>query len=251
MTAPSATPPGAGTRPLRRSRGPVWQMIAIYGVLTMMALGDAYGFYSVLIGLFLRDSFLVLLLVVALTLGAVAGAHEIGRLARSRRDGGDESIWWITTLAAIWLTVGAVIMWLRAVTPISTVDEAAGMEEFQVALVLLGLYLLTGSLAMTAAYRFSGPRAAELRSLIREREKAERDASTARDELERSQARLEQVRGERQRDDDQYRAESERIAASGKPLKEHAKLHIAEAIEGGPATTDGVLGLRRGAGSVP
>lgn len=125
MTTPPATAPEAGARSLRRSRGPVWQMIAIYGVLAVMALGDAYGFYSVLIGLFLRDSFLVLLLVLALTVGAVTGAHEIGRLARSRREGEDGSNWWIAALAAIWLTVGGVIMWLRAVTPISTVEDTA------------------------------------------------------------------------------------------------------------------------------
>lgn len=242
MTAPAAIPPGAGGPPLWRAREPVWQMIVLYGALALMALGDAYGFYSVLISLFKRDSFLVLILVLALTLGAIVGAHEIGRLTRSRREGQDGSIWWIAALAAIWLTVGGAIMWLRAVRPLGTDDEAvAGVTELQVALLLLGLYLLTGALAMTAAYRFGNPRMAEMRALLRERKAAAREASHTRFEFERNQARLESVRNERRRHDEQHQEDSDLPAAFGEYVNEEATLRVAESIRGGPAQTDGVL----------
>ncbi|MGH3694536.1 MAG: hypothetical protein ACRDRX_11230 [Pseudonocardiaceae bacterium] len=242
MTTPVATPPEASGRPFWRSREPVWQMIVAYGALTLMASGDAYGFYSVLIGLFMRDSFLVLLVILALTLGAVLGAHEIGRLARSRREGGDGSVWWIMVLAMIWLAVGGSIMWLRAVRPLGTDDDAvAGVAELQIALLLFGLYLLTGALAMTAAYRFGNPRITEMRALLRERQRATREASEAHLELGRNQALLEHLRTERQRYDEQHQDNSDLPAAFAEYVNEEATLRVAQRIGGGPVQTDGVL----------
>lgn len=239
MTNPATIPPRAGRPPLGRIREPVWQMIVLYGALTLMALGDAYGFYSVLIGLYQQDSFLVLLLVIALTLGSVAAAHEIGRLTRSRWEGREGNAWWIAALATIWLTVGGAMAWLRAVRPIG--EDEVGTTELQVALLLLGLYLLTGSLAMTAAYRFGNPRAAEQRDLLRERARAAQEASTAYYELERARAQLENMQSERQRNVDQHEANSELPAAMAEYVNQEARLQVARRIRGGPGQTDGVL----------
>jgi hypothetical protein len=240
VTHPATIPPRAGGTQLRRTREPLWQMIVLYGALTLMALGDAYGFYSVLIGIYQQDSFLVLLLVIALTLGSVAAAHEIGRLTRSRQEGRDGNVWWIAALATIWLTVGGAIAWLRAVRPIG-VDSEAGTTELQVALLLLGLYLLTGSLAMTAAHRFGNPRTAEQRDLLRQRATAAQDLSTAHRELELAKTQLENLHLERQRNNDQHEANSELPAAMAEYVNQEARLQVARRIRGGPGQTDGVL----------
>jgi hypothetical protein len=150
-------------------------------VLTLMALADGYGFWITLIKLFQQDTDFLLVFVVAIALGTVAAAHELGRLARSRREGYQGSLVWMAALAIGWLGAGATIMWMRAKNPIVDTGDASGPlaaasgtgngGALLVAGLLLVLYLLTGMLAMTHAYQYRDPRSAELRDAEKERER--------------------------------------------------------------------------------
>jgi hypothetical protein len=161
-----------------RSRTREYVMLA---VLTLMALADAYGFWITLIKLFQQDTDFLLVFVVAIALGTVAAAHELGRLARSRREGFQGSLVWMAALAIGWLAAGATIMWMRARNPIADAGNASGPlagtsgetdnGSLRVAILLLVLYLLTGMLAMTHAYQYRDPRSAELRDAEKERER--------------------------------------------------------------------------------
>ncbi|WP_127504176.1 hypothetical protein [Actinoplanes solisilvae] len=162
-----------------------WLMLT---VLTLMAAADAYGFWSTLTKLFKRDTYFVMGFVAAIALGTVAAAHEMGRLARSRREGYGGSLVWMAALAIVWLGVGSTIVWLRAQDPIISGGNAKGRlagsvaagasdDSVRVAILLLALYLLTGLLAMTHAYQYRDPRSAELRDAQKDRERIARVAA--------------------------------------------------------------------------
>jgi hypothetical protein len=163
-----------------RARGRVREFVML-GVLTLMALADAYGFWITLIKLFQQDTDFLLAFVAAIALGTVAAAHELGRLARSRREGYQGSLIWMAALAIGWLGAGATIMWMRAKNPIADTGAGSGplatgsgggdSGSMRVAVLLLVLYLLTGMLAMTHAYQYRDPRSAELRDAEKERER--------------------------------------------------------------------------------
>ncbi|MEV4349478.1 hypothetical protein AB0J83_33885 [Actinoplanes sp. NPDC049596] len=162
-----------------RSRTREYVMLA---VLTLMALADAYGFWITLIKLFQQDTDFLLVFVVAIALGTVAAAHELGRLARSRREGFQGSLIWMAILAIGWLAAGATLMWIRVRNPITDSGEASGPlaapatggaddSSLWAAALLLVLYVLTGVLAMTHAYQYRDPRSAELRDAEKEKER--------------------------------------------------------------------------------
>jgi len=210
----------------------------MYGVLTVMAFGDGYGIYQTLLSLIQTDTTLVQLFTFALTLGAVAGAHEVGRLVRSRREGRGGHPAWIATLATLWLAVGGGISWLRIMQPLGSSD-VAGLEALQFGLLLLGLYLLTGALAITTAYRFGSQRDAELRALLRDRARADRDANDYRHNSERVEALAGHLTDERQRRVDEH-ANGDALEAFGVFLKSAARFRQAE-HNGDPRKTDELI----------
>jgi hypothetical protein len=161
-----------------RARHPVRELVML-GVLTLMALADAYGFWITLVKLFQQDTYFLLVLVGAIALGTVAAAHELGRLARARREGYQASLVWMVVLTLVWLAVGATVTWMRALNPVVDSGDTSGPlagataddGAVRVAILLLVLYLLTGMLATTHAYQYRDPRSAELRHAEKQRER--------------------------------------------------------------------------------
>jgi hypothetical protein len=231
-------------------RGRVREMIML-AVLTVMALADAYGFWSTLTKLFKRDTGFLFGFVVAIAIGTVAAAHEIGRLARSRREGYGGSLVWMSMLGVAWLVIGATVMWLRAEDPIISGGAATGPlagaaaggtddGSLRVALLLLGLYVLTGLLAMTHAYQYRDPRSAELRDAQRDRERIARVAAERRYEAylarqgliaQRDLSRLHREARDRSVGEKEY---------LGEALHEQSAQDIARHL-GNPSATDGLL----------
>lgn len=165
-----------------------WRKAATYPVLMVMAAADAYGFWNTLSQIIKKDAYLVLVFVLALSLGAVAVPHVAGQLLKSRMVGFGGSLSWIGVLCSLWLSLGGVMCWLRWSTPTSATGQRSGQLATQVtaagsktdnaahiAALLLVLFLLTGALAMTHGYRFGDPRSPELRAAIEQRAKLERD----------------------------------------------------------------------------
>jgi hypothetical protein len=230
-----AGPPRSGLR--ARARRESWLVrFLMYGVLAVMAFGDGYGIFRTLINLLVRDTPLVALFTFALTLGAVAGAHEIGRLARHRREGRGGHPAWIALLAAFWLGVGATVAWLRITHPLTSRAGEPGTEALQFGLLLLCLYLLTGALAITTAYRFGSPREAELRGLLRERERAVRDVADHQFDYDRTERLAAHTRAETERARAEH-LDQGGLEAFGVYLKERINLRQAGHL-GDPQATD-------------
>lgn len=211
----------------------------MYGVLAVMASGDAYGIFRTLTDLIKTDEDLVRLFTVALTLGSVAVAHEVGRLTRSRYEARGGYPAWIALLAASWLSLGGGIAWLRITRPLGEFNQVAGRESLQFGLLLLGLYLLTGTLAMSTAYRYGSPRAAELRSLLADRKQAVQDANDYRFERERAEGMAQHVATERQRRSDDQ-PNGEQYEAVGDFVKSAARYQQAGYV-GVPQATDDLI----------
>lgn len=182
-----------------RLREPWWPKLLMYAVLFVMAFGDAFGIYQTLLRLVRGDTVLVQVFTVALTLSAVTGAHEVGRLTRAWREGRDGHPVWIALLVTFWLTVGLGVAWLRITQPLARRDEVAGLPSLQFGLLLLGLYLLTGGLAMTTAYRYGSRHTAELQALVKARRRAAREAAEQQFDAEYAAARAERLTEERRR----------------------------------------------------
>lgn len=188
---PSEARSGARTehsRPRRDESGLLGsraEQVAMILLLVVMALADAYQFWYALQEIIQQDAELVALFVLGVMAGAVAAAHYVGRLTRSRREAYGGSITWIAVVSLLWLGIGVVVAWIRLTHGRrSDVGGAPGLSDdfaevagnaasetgsLQLAALLLALYLLTGAVAMTHAYRFGDPRSTEVRRTLRER----------------------------------------------------------------------------------
>lgn len=235
-----------GDRTPGRARGREFSMLLVLGI---MALADAYGFWTTLTKLFKQDTYFLLGFVTALAVGTVAAAHELGRLARSRREGYGGSLLWMTMITAVWLGIGATVMWLRARDPVTGVPRATGSlarsaapddGSWRLAILLLALYLLTGLLAMTHAYQFRDPRSAELRDAQRDRERLARLAAERRYEAFLAKQGLEtQQELRRLHTESRDRSVGEK-EAWGEQLQAQSAQDIARHL-GDPSKTDGLL----------
>lgn len=175
----TAARPAAADEPRRALLHGEASKIVGYALLAIMAFADAFGFWNTLTGIVQRDTTLVLVFVLALSAGSVMAAHEVGRLVRYRYALNEGHAGWIALLTVLWLGLGLVIAGIRyhAGTParprssgaLADAPSGAGANATSMALVLLCLYLLTGALAVTHAYRFGDPYKAEMRRLRRER----------------------------------------------------------------------------------
>jgi hypothetical protein len=135
--------------------------------LTIMAGGDAVGIYVTLVVKLAAQQWLLPFFVTAITVASVVTAHTMGRLARRAVNAPSRHAWWwIGTLATPWAALGLGIAWLRAHTSITTGtgfdnQNFAGGDtshpDWMFAGLLLMLYLMTGVVAMTHAYRTSDP----------------------------------------------------------------------------------------------
>lgn len=175
----TAERPAAGDEPpLALLRGETPRIVG-YVLLALMAFADAFGFWITLTRIIQQDTNLVLVFVLALSAGSVAAAHEIGRLVRYRNVVNDGHAGWITVLAVLWLGLGLIIAGIRFYSSTPQRSQSSGVlsgpassttsSSTSTAVLLLCLYLLTGALAMTHAYRYGNPIKAEMRRLRRER----------------------------------------------------------------------------------
>ena len=221
-----------------RLRQPFLPKLLMYASLALMASGDAFGIYQTLLRLIRGETRLVQVFTVALTLSAVAGAHEVGRLTRARQEGRDGHPLWIAALTTFWLTVGLGVAWLRLTQPLARRDEVAGLPSLQFAVLLLGLYLLTGGLAMTTAYRYGSSQEAELKALVKERKKAAREEADQHFDATYAAARAQRVAQERRRFDEETGGDLHE--AFGAFLKTHASFRQAR-HEGDPQATDELI----------
>ena len=247
--------PGAAPRTSsRRPRGATpWPPLLQYGmwvVLLVMALADAFGFWTTLTRIIRQDTELVLAFVAALALGAVFGAHEVGRLVRSRREARGGSAVWIVVVALCWLGLGLVIAWVRTLQPTSAASVGTGVlatavassldvESLQLAALLLVLYLLTGALAMTHGYRFGDPRTVEYRAAVRVREQLQREAAERLYSYRLAEQLLEERRSQLTRDDEAHERRVEENAALAALLREDARMEQMR-HHGDPSITDGL-----------
>jgi hypothetical protein len=204
LLAPAATGgerngrfPARDTEPLAASR-----QAATWAVLTVMASADAYGFWNTLSRLIQQDTMLVLGFVVALAAGSVAVAHEIGRLVRVRARAAAGV--WIATLLTLWLALGVTMASIRAFGvgspagsrgsgPLaSALSSGPDAGAKALAMLLLVVYLLTGALAMSHAFRVGDPTSVQLSDMRRARRRLLADIAELhhRQRLADAQARL-------------------------------------------------------------
>jgi hypothetical protein len=180
--------PQAGVPTLIEHRQRPWRKVLTYPVLYVMALADAFGFWNTLSQVIKSDTTLVLVFVIAMSIGAVAVPHVAGQLVRSRMVGYGGSILWIAVLGALWLLLGTVMCWLRWSTPVNGAVRRSGPladkvaaagsgsgDAMRIAILLLVVFLITGALAMTHGYRFGDPRSPELRAALARRAALERE----------------------------------------------------------------------------
>jgi hypothetical protein len=135
--------------------------------LAIMAGGDAVGIYVTLVVKLAAQQWLLPFFVLAITVGSVVTAHTMGSLARRAVNAPSRHRWWwIGTLAIPWTALGLGIAWLRAHTSITAGtgfdnQNFAGGDtsrpDWMFAGLILMIYLMTGVVAMTHAYRTSHP----------------------------------------------------------------------------------------------
>lgn len=230
-----------------------WVRLGGWALLLVLAGADAFGFWQTLNRLIQRDSLLVGFFVSALALGSVAGAHLVGAWARSRREGYGGSLVWICTVSLLWLSLGGLIGWIRATNSEPSSDatgdladaaeavDAAGdgltQTSIQMAALLLGLYLLTGAIAMTFAYKHGDPRSAHIHRLLRERRRLAEEQARLAHEMRIAEGRRAVREQDREYDAEQFDLEQGRQDVRTDSLRADANLHNA-GYQGDPQATD-------------
>jgi len=211
-------------------------------LLCIMAFADAAGFWIALSEMIQSYEILLIIVVAALSVGTVALAHQIGRWVRSRRESCDGSLAWICVMTVLWLGLAAVTFWIRDVSP--PLDSTPnGQTQLQIALLFLCIYLITGALAMTHAYRSGDPVSAELREARRRRRQQITDFAQAERERRLAEARLAVRREDLQREQEQFERDQELGDLIRGETRTLAQLDIAEA-EGHPSATDALTDPR-------
>jgi hypothetical protein len=234
---------------------PRWSYWRMYALLAFMALADAYGFWTTLDVQYGKDKAFLLVVVIALALGAVAGAHWVGRLKREWREAGDASLLWIAFLATVWLLVGAGIAWTRARQNSSSasagtgtlqLDEPTGYDQQSLtfALLLLGLYLLTGALAATHAYQHGDSRSVELREAVARQQRLAREHVQLIYEMRRAEGLLQHKIDEQERDNAEHEEKTEEVKAYGMELRAQTDEDEARNYRD-PAATDATINRPR------
>jgi uncharacterized membrane protein YidH (DUF202 family) len=219
-------------------------------VLTVMALADAYQFWIALQQIIQRAPYLTLFFVLALVIGAVVAAHIIGRLVRSRREAFGGSVGWIALVLLLWLGLGSALAWIRlhhdsfALESTATgylaepvTDSGVDTTSLQMAVLLLILYLLTGAVAMTHAYRFGDPRSAEVRRALRERRRLAAEVARLAHLHRLAEAELRVREADRERDRQQHEREQGMHDSRNNGMRTEADLRTAGHL-GDPQATD-------------
>lgn len=156
--------------------------LLMYPLLGFMALADAFVFWNTLVFKLQTSTFWNLIVVTALSLGAVTLCHEAGRMLRYRQEGQGGALSFIVGLVGLWFLLGLTVAWIRAVSPLGFSGDDEPPPTFswtsdtvELAALMLVLYLVTGALSMAHGYRFGDPSAEvqlALERTIRRRTKA-------------------------------------------------------------------------------
>jgi hypothetical protein len=223
---------------------------ATYIVLCLMALADAYAFWTTLDVLLGKDKEFLVVVVVALSLGAVYGAHEIGKMARARRVNAVEyPALLVLGLSVVWLALGGIMYWIRAhlsdSLPSGTglfQDSSSSANDSSsptLALLFLGLYLLTGVLAAGHAYRFGDPRSVDILQAIRKRRQLNRKLVKLTYQRRYNDDLLQQKQDEQNQEPTVRNGKYEGIGELGSALRAHQIEEIAKNLAD-PAATDAI-----------
>ncbi|MGH3887182.1 MAG: hypothetical protein ACRDSZ_11565 [Pseudonocardiaceae bacterium] len=221
-----------------------------YVVLCLMALADAYAFWATLDVLLGKDKEFLLVLVIALSLGSVYGAHEIGRMARAQRvNPAEYPALLVIGLSVVLLALSGIMFWIRAHQSDSLPSgrgslqlsslSASDSSSLTFALLFLGLYLLTGVLAAGHAYRFGDPRSADLLEAIRQRRKHNHELVKRTYELRLVEGLLKQKEDEQNQEPRVRDGKYEGIGEWGNALRADKDEAIIEKL-GDPAATDAI-----------
>lgn len=251
LTPRAATPRDPAAEPRRppkivEGEPPWWRRFGTYVLLLLMAGADAYGFWNTLSLIIKRDTYLVLVFVIALSLGAILVSHQAGRLCRARREGYGASLSWIVMLGSLWLSLGLIIGWIRAFPPaiapkatgkLAPIAAATDPDARRLAALLLVLYLLTGVLAMTHGYQNGDPRSAAVRQALRRREEMAMQLAERRYEAELAQGLVTLRAEDLRREEAARRREHEIDQARAVHLQSAARQFTARHV-GDPAGTD-------------
>jgi hypothetical protein len=272
MTAPDARPQADGKPPPAVLLPPKLRFLALawrwvttgllpWVLLSIMAGGDAYGFWQVLVVRFARDTNLTKYLVVAIAVASVAAADYIGRLVRRYRDGLSPRVRpWIAFVATAWTCLGITIFWLRAHPPATVGGTSAGQStgvftnpsatpiaggaanptDWGVAALLLLLYLMTGAIAITHAFHASDPSEGHRRSAIANWNDAQRSVADNLYHYKLAARRAEEAERALQRVEADTSHEDE-CRSAGEAVKQRARLILAHHLKSPPGT-EAVMG---------
>ncbi|MFG1926553.1 hypothetical protein [Cryptosporangium sp. NPDC048952] len=231
--------------------------IVIYPLLAVMAAADAYGFWNTLVEIFGRDSALLIVLVVALGIGAVTGPHVAGQIARSIKDSQGGSWAWVGALVVAWLALGTSIAYIRlshgsdagsggSKSSLLGNQESAvstsGAGDIGITVLLVSLFLMTGLLAMWHAYRTSDPRGRELRAYLRRRQRLMRQLALDRIAVAEERRRLEQFDALQKFNDDDRDLRHEGLEVHEGILNQEVKMAFARSRPD-PRNSDEIFGL--------
>jgi hypothetical protein len=227
--------------------------LAMYPILGVLALADAFVFWNTLIDKIQADTAWLLLFVTALSVGAVAACHEAGRIMRDRHSGQRGSAIWVSVLVGLWLMLGVTIGWIRAnqalvpieveselVDPETTSGLALTSTPVQLAGLMFLLYLVTGALAIGHGYRFGNPITRAQRDLVRDRQTFVRELQRLHRARRLAEAEREQGVDDLAREQHYHDLQMERGDALVQQLREAARQRNARA-QGDPAATDAIF----------
>jgi hypothetical protein len=234
--------------------------VMTWALLSVMAGADAFGFWQTLVGIIEKDTMLTAFFVVALTIGAVLVAYQIGRMARRIADGyAGNGVPWLITISCAWLGLGLVAFWIRAhpyAAPLVTSQDngvfgdatstaSSGTNSWSqtwgFALLLLLLYFATGILTITDAWTRESPRVRTVEFLtLRLREAEHEVASYRRHERDATAAiTLARSASERVRRDHSI---EDSCLDEGRGIKEDSRIYLAQLL-GNPSNTAAVLNV--------
>ncbi|GAB2568278.1 hypothetical protein Aab01nite_43660 [Paractinoplanes abujensis] len=220
--------------------------LAHKGALLMAAAADAAAF-SAVVSLIMSDHQLweVWLIVLGLTVIALALAHFAGRIARDDAAAHGRVRWHVVLVCGIpWLLLGLAAVWVRMRIAPNTgglLNGSSGQVDNRMpnALLFLVLYVASGMVAGIGEFLTRNPLRNAYRNLMKTYQKAQRKLARTQPPFERAMFVREIHRASFEEDDEVLlNAKFDRLAY-GEELKQYAQITIAAHLQD-PSATDGM-----------